>query len=322
MRGRLTSLVTFCASLLIVFGGFVSPVRAQEAAKGVELVVTFGQGSAADVIARILGQAAEKYLGEPIRVINKTADTGAEGYRYVKDAKPDGQTIIWNSAALLTLYHQGKLDFDYKSFAPVARITVDTLSLVAAPDGEWKDLRSFIEYARKNPGAKVGHEGPGTFAHLVAASLENAASIKLTHVQTGATPATIQALNEKKIDVSSQAIAGIAAPAREGKVRILGVSGEGRSPSFPDVPTFKEQGIPMAMDIWRGLGAPKGTPQARIAKLEAAFEQASKDAALVEASKKYGFAIRYMKSGDFEKFMDEQDKMLAGVLEKVGLKTR
>ena len=78
----------------------------------------------------------------------------------------------------------------------------------------------------------------------------------------------------------------------------------------------------MAMDIWRGLGAPKQTPAARIAKLEAAFEQASKDAAFVEASKKYGFAIRYLASTDFGRFMDEQDTMLSGVLEKVGLKTR
>jgi len=322
MNDRVKSVVVFAAGVALFSAAPVSPAHAQEADKGVELVVTFGQGSAADVIARILAQAAEKYLGEPVRVSNRVADTGAEGYRYVKDAKPDGRAIVWNSAALLTLYHQGKLDFDYKSFAPVARVTVDTLSLVAAPDAEWKDLRAFVEYARKNPGAKVGHEGPGTFAHLVAASLENAAGIKLTHVQTGATPATLQAMSEKKIDVSSQAIAGIAGPAREGKVRILGVSGEARSPSFPDAATFKEQGVPMAMDIWRGLGAPKGTPPARIAKLEAAFEQASQDASFVEASKKYGFAIRYMKSADFAKLMDEQDRMLSGVLEKVGLKTR
>lgn len=69
--------------------------------------------------------------------------------------------------------------------------------------------------------------------------------------------------------MSSQALAGIAAPAREGKVRILGVAGERRSPAFPGVPTFKEQGVPMAMDIWRGIG----TPPARIAKLETAFEK-------------------------------------------------
>ena len=76
------------------------------------------------------------------------------------------------------------------------------------------------------------------------------------------------------------------------------------------------------MDIWRGLGAPKGTPPARVSKPDAAVEQASKDPAFVEASKKYSFAIRHMKSDDFEKFMDEQHKMLGGVLEKVGLKTR
>ena len=133
-----------CAALLLAAGAGAPIAGAEEAAQGVELVVTFGEGSAADVIARILAKAAEKYLAEPVRVVNKAANTGAEGYGYVKDAKPDGRTIIWNSAALLTLYHQGKLDFDYKSFAPVARITVDTLSLVAAPEAPWKDLRAFV----------------------------------------------------------------------------------------------------------------------------------------------------------------------------------
>ena len=321
MRRDLRFVVSiFCVAVLFSVSQAPQSARAQE--HGIDLIVTFGQGSAADVIARILAQAAEKYLAEPIRVINKTADTGAEGYRYVKDAAPDGRVVIWNSAALLTLYHQGKLEFDHRAFTAVARITVDTLCVIAAADAPWKDLRAFVEYAKGQPGARVGHEGPGTFAHLVAASLENAAAITLTHVQTGAAPSSVQALIEKKIDVSSQAIAGIAGTAREGKIRILAVSGEARSPSFPDVPTFKEQGIPMAMDIWRGLAAPKGTPQARIAKLEAAFERASKDASFLEASKKYGFAIRYLNGTAFERFMDEQDGMLSGVLEKVGLKKR
>jgi tripartite-type tricarboxylate transporter receptor subunit TctC len=253
-------------------------------------------------------------------VNNKFAGGGTEGYRYAKDAKPDGRTIIWNATALLTLYHVGKLDFDHRAFEPVARITVDSLSLIVPPDAPWKDARGFVEYAKKNPGLKIGHEGIGTFAHLVAASLENAASIKLTHVESGAALQSIQAFSEKKIDVSSQAVAGIAGPAREGKVRILAVAGERRSPAFPDVPTFQEQGIPIAMDIWRGIGTPKGTPRARIAKLEAAFEQASKDPVFIEASKKYGFAIRYLSSADFGKFMNEDDRMLSGVLEKVGLK--
>lgn len=319
MRNLGSTVVSLGTVFLIVLGVHASSARAQEAG-GVEMVATFAQGSAADVIARALAQAAEKYLGEPIRVVNKSAGGGTEGYRYVKDAKPDGRTIIWNATALLTLYHVGKLDFDHKAFAPVARITVDSLSLIVPPDAQWKDLPAFVDYAKKNPGTKVGHEGVGTFAHLVAASLENAASIKFTHVESGAAVQSIQALNEKKIDASSQAVAGIAAAAREGKVRILGVAGERRSPAFPDVPTFKEQGIPMAMDIWRGVGAPKGTPPARIAKLEVAFERASNDPIFLDASKKYGFAVRFLGSKDFEKFMDEDDKMLSGVLEKIGLK--
>src|SRR5581483_2329909 len=126
------TVATVGAVLVIVIGALGLAARAQEAG-GVEMVVTFAQGSAADVIARSLAQAAEKYLGEPVRVSNKSAGGGTEGYRYAKDAKPDGRTVIWNATALLTLYHVGKLDFDHTAFAPVARITVDSLSLIAAP---------------------------------------------------------------------------------------------------------------------------------------------------------------------------------------------
>ena len=323
MRSWRKSLMVVFASLQIV-GALAFMAMAQEGrtGSGVDLVVTFGQGSAADVIARILAQAAEKHLGEPIRVIQKTMDGGAEGYRYVKGAGPDGRMVIWNSTAVLTMIHQGKLDFDHRAFSGVARITVDPLSLVAATNSSWKDLRSFIEQAKANPGLKIGHEGPGTFAHLVTVSLENAAKVSFTHVQSSPTPNAIEALIQGKIDASSQAVAGIAGAAREGKIRILGVSGEVRSPAFPDVPTFKEQGIPLAMDIWRGLAVPRGTPGEAIARLDAAFEKASKDPSFVEASKKYGFAIRYLGSADFDSLIDKDDVTISAVLEKIGLKKR
>ncbi len=220
------------------------------------------------------------------------------------------------------MIHQGKLDVDHRAFSGVARITVDSLSLIVEADAPWKDLPAFVEYVRNNRGVKVGHEGPGTFAHLVAASLEKAAKITFTHIQSGPGPNSVQALAEGKIEASSQAVAGIVGAAREGKIRILGVSGEARSPAFPDLPTFKEQGIPVAMDIWRGIAVPRGTPRDVITKLEAAFEKATQDPVFPEASKKYGFAIRFLASAEFDKFINNQDEIISATMEKVGLRKR
>ncbi len=296
--------------------------RAMAETRGVELVVTFGPGSAADVIARTLARAAERHLGEPIRVVQKTADAGAEGYRYVKAAPADGRTLIWNATALLTMIHQGKLDFDHRAFGAVARITVDSLSLIVGPRAPWPDLAAFVAHARQHRGLAVGHEGPGTFAHLVAAALEHAAGLAFTHVESGPGPDSVRALADGRIAASTQAVAGIAAAARDGTIRLLGVSGEGRSPAFPDVPTFTEQGVPVAMDIWRGLAVPSATPRETIARLGAAFEQATGDPSFREASRTYGFAIRYLPGAEFDRFIAAEDARLRGVMERLGLRRR
>src|SRR5580704_2209490 len=92
----------------------------------VEMTVMFGAGSAADVTARYLAEGMAKTLGVPVPVVNRTGGGGAIGYSHVQQQKPDGHSIVWNSNSISTNYHSGILSFDYKAFAAVARVSVET----------------------------------------------------------------------------------------------------------------------------------------------------------------------------------------------------
>src|SRR6266446_7581468 len=131
--------------------------------KPVEMTVMFGAGSAADVTARYLGDGMAKVLGVPVPVVNRTGGGGAIGYSHVGRQRPDGHSIIWNSNSISSTYHSGVLPFDYKAFAAVARVSVETPAIAVRADAPWKSLNELIEHARSNPGkVRVGNSGTGS----------------------------------------------------------------------------------------------------------------------------------------------------------------
>ena len=288
--------------------------------KPVEMVVPFGAGGAADIAARVLAGAAEKHLGKPIVVVNRTGGGGAIGYTAVKNARPDGYTLMWNSTALLTLPHAGNIDFDYRAFETVALISSETPTVAVKADAPWKDVRELLEHARKNPGkVRVGNSGFGSATHIAAEALEDAMGVNLTHVPFGQGLA-VSALLGGRIEASVQLPAEVAGPLAAGQVRLAAVSSEKRLAAFPGVPTLGEQGVPVAFDVWRGVGAPKGTPKDVIAKLEAAFAQAVRDKSFVDAATKFGFTINFLPAGEFEKFLQSQSELVARLMKKINLK--
>ena len=319
-RRRLT-VVCLLASLALFIAlaphDYASP--ADYPTKPIEMVVPFGAGGAADIAARILASGAEKALGKPIAVINRTGGGGAIGYSAVKNARPDGYTLMWNSTALLTLAHAGNIDFDYRGFETVCLISTETPTFAVAKDAPWKDLRELVEHARKNPGkVRVGNSGFGSATHIAAEALEEIAKAPMTHVPFGQGLA-VSSLLGGKIEASVQLPAEIAGPVDAGQVRLLAVSSEKRLAAFPSVPTMTEQQIPLVFEVWRGVGAPKGTPKEVLAKLEAAFAQAAKDKAFTDAALKFGFTINYQSGADFAKFLQSQDELVGRLMKKINL---
>ena len=288
--------------------------------KPVELVVLFGAGSAADLLARKLAELAARDLGQPVAVVNRTGAGGALGYTYVKGQAADGYNLVWNSNSISTAYHAGNMKLDYTAFAGVAALTGEPVSLAVKLDAPWKDLRELLAHAKASPGqVRVGNSGRGSFTHLVAVALENRAGVKLTHVPFGRELAVTTVLGDK-IEASVQLPAEIMTQVTGRQVRVLAVSGDKRLPSLPEVPTFKESGVDLSMTLWRGVAAPKGTPAEVIARLERAFVQAAQSAEFREFATRMGATVDVRGAREFDRFMAADDREIASLMEQIGLK--
>ena len=308
--------------LVLVVTGVVltaAPARAFPT-KPVELVVLFGAGSAADLLARKLAELAARDLGQPVAVVNRTGAGGALGYTYVKGQAADGYNLVWNSNSISTAYHAGNMKLDYTAFAGVAALTGEPVSLAVKLDAPWKDLRELLAHAKASPGqVRVGNSGRGSFTHLVAVALENRAGVKLTHVPFGRELAVTTVLGDK-IEASVQLPAEIMTQVTGRQVRVLAVSGDKRLPSLPEVPTFKESGVDLSMTLWRGVAAPKGTPAEVIARLERAFVQAAQSAEFREFATRMGATVDVRGAREFDRFMAADDREIASLMEQIGLK--
>jgi putative tricarboxylic transport membrane protein len=288
--------------------------------KPIELTVLFGAGSGADLLARKLAEAAAKDLAQPVAVVNRTGAGGAIGYTHVRSQPADGHALVWNSNSISTTYHAGNMKVDYTAFAGVAQLTTEPVSLAVKADAPWKDIREFIAHTKAHPGeVRIGNSGRGSFTHLVAVALENQTGAKLTHVPFGQQLAITTVLGDK-IEASVQLPAEIMTQVTGRQVRILAVTGEKRLGALPDVPTFRESGIDLALSLWRGIAAPKGTPDAVIARLESAFTTAAQSVEFREFAAKLGAAVEIRRAREFDAFIAQEDRDLAALMEQIGLR--
>ncbi len=288
--------------------------------KPITIIVPWKAGGGTDMIARALAKEAEKNLGVTVNVTNVTGGGGAVGHGEGLKAAPDGYTLTLITFELGTLPIQGQVPFTYKDFSLIMRLNTDPATVTVRSDSEWKTLKDYLDYARANPGKiKNANSGPGGAWHLAAALLEKETGIKLTHVPYDGAAPGIVALLGKEVDSTTCSPAEVRQHVVAGNLRMLGVSSEQRDPLFPDVPTWKEQGINLSYAIWRGLAAPKNTPADRIKVLHDAFKKAYDSAEFQDFAKKSGLGLAYLNAADFEKFLAAQTEQLTGVMRDLGL---
>ncbi len=315
---------TIRGAVLLTLGACCAHAQTQLAGgPPLEFVVIFPAGSSADVSARILAEGMAKHLEQPVPINNKPGGGGAIGYKYVAAARPDGRTLVWNSTSLSTTFHSGTMDIDYKAFEAVARVTIEIPAVVVQASSPWKTLTELIEYARANPERlKVGNSGAGSHTHMAAAALFDAAGVKVLDVPFGATQ-VVSSLLGGHVDALVQLPGAVVPHVKGGALRVLGVLGSKRDPVFPDVPTATEMGIRApAMDLWRGVGAPKGTPPAMIARLEKAIEASLQRPEFISAGQKFGFLPAFMSAGEFSLLIARDDELIGRQMQLLGLKKK
>lgn len=289
----------------------------------VELVVIFPAGSSADVVARLLADGMAKQLEQPVLVVNKPGGGGAVGYKYVAAARPDGRTLVWNSNSVSTTFHSGAMDIDYKAFEPVARVTIEIPAVVVQATSPWKTLNDLISYARANPGLlKVGNSGTGSHTHLGSMTLFEAVGVKVLDVPFSASQ-VVTSLLGGHVDALVQLPGAVVPHVKSGALRVLTVLGSKRDPVFADTPTASELGVVMApMDLWRGIGVPKGTPRPVIARLEKAIEVSMSRPEFVNAGLKFGFVPAFMPSEEFGSLVARDDEVIGRQMQQLGLKKK
>jgi tripartite-type tricarboxylate transporter receptor subunit TctC len=285
-----------------------------------EITVLFPAGSSADVTARMLADGMTRFLGQRVLVVNRPGAGGAIGYKYVAAQKPDGYALVWNSNSISTTYHSGQLNFDYQAFDAVARVLVESVVLAVRSDARWRTLPEFVSEAKAKPkGLNVGHSGIGSHTHISLVALARSAGIEVNEVPFGAAQ-VVPSLVGGHVDAVMQLPAALAAPVKQGQVRLIAALIPNRDPALPEVPTAKEQGFDVSLEAWRGIAVPRGTPRAVIAQLESAIRTTVSSMEFLRASENLGVRPAFLPADEFTSLVAKEDAELSRLLQQIGLK--
>ena len=285
-----------------------------------EITVLFPAGSSADVTARMLADGMSRYLNQRVLVVNRPGAGGAIGYKYVAAQKPDGYSLVWNSNSISTTYHSGQLGFDYQTFDAVARVLVESVVLAVRSDSRWRTLQDFVNEGKTKPkGINVGHSGIGSHTHISLAALTSKAGIEVNEVPYGAAQ-VVPNLVGGHVDAVVQLPAALAAPVKQGQVRLIAALIPSRDPALPEVATAREQGVDVSLEAWRGIAVPRGTPRAVIAQIESAIRNTVGSAEFVKASENLGVRPAFMPADEFGALIAKEDAELARLMQGIGLK--
>ncbi len=285
-----------------------------------EITVLFPAGSSADVTARLLADGMAKELGQRVLVANRPGAGGAIGYKHVASQKPDGYSLVWNSNSISTTYHSGQLAFDYRAFDAVARVLVESPVVAVRADARWKNLGELIADARSRPKAiSIGHSGIGSHTHLCLVALFQAAGAEVTEVPFAAAQ-VVPSLVGGHVDALVQLPAALAGPVRQGQLRLIAALIPKRDPALAEVPTAREQGVDVALEAWRGIAVPHGTPPAVIAQLETAIRATVAASDFQQASERLGVRPAFMPAAEFGALIAREDAAIASLMTTIGMK--
>jgi tripartite-type tricarboxylate transporter receptor subunit TctC len=291
----------------------------------IKLVNPFPAGGPADIIARTIGQRMQEIIGQPIVVESHSGAAGVTGVDYVAKATPDGYTIGISSPGALAINPSVQTNMPYnvqKDLAPISLIVRVPEILVVGSAVPAKTLPDFIALAKQKNGAmNFASTGPGGMPHLAAALLLLKAGIKAQHVPyKGAAPAVNDLLGNQ-VDFMFADIPILLPHVKAGTFTALAIGSTQRSPQLPDLKTTAEQGYPDVLaDNWYGMIAPAATPQAIIAKLNTAVNQALKDEGVIAKLQLQGITAVGSTPQELADTIAAETKKWGDVIQQAGIK--
>jgi tripartite-type tricarboxylate transporter receptor subunit TctC len=264
------------------------PARAEDAAdypsRKIKMLLPFAAGGGGDVIGRLLADKMGKRLGQIIFIENRTGAAGTIGAQQAATSPPDGYTITIGGMTTHVLAPASYVSLPYdaiKDFTTIGRIGTSSILLVATSDFPANDLRELTEMSKKGAPLQYGSWGVGSTGHFCGEILSQKAGIRLEHVPFSGAAKLANDLLGGHIKLGMLDMATGTPFVKDGKLKALAVCG-GRSPSLPQVGSYKDQGVDFERSLSWVMYAPAGIPDIVARKLSAALKEAVDDPEIVE----------------------------------------
>ncbi|QKO21266.1 tripartite tricarboxylate transporter substrate binding protein [Rhodoferax sp. BAB1] len=311
---------------LLALGG-TTPVWAQAAypSKPIRLVVGFAPGGAADYVARSVGDALGRALGQPIVIENKAGAGSSIAADMVAKSAPDGYTLLIASPSSISVNPalNPKLNYKPNDLLPVTKLTASPLVIAVNPNAGLNSVKELIAKAKANPGAlNVATAGNGSATHLGAAQFAQVAGVKFTEIPYRGGGPAMQSLIAGDTQIYFGTPPSTLPHIQSGRVRGLGISATERSALFPDLPGMKDAGLPeYELDFWYGFFVPAGTPPAIVQKLFEATKTAMQQESVKAALAREGTEVSLSQSpADYAAFLARDEKFWVKLVKDAGVK--
>ncbi|MFZ1103219.1 MAG: Bug family tripartite tricarboxylate transporter substrate binding protein [Hyphomicrobiaceae bacterium] len=256
------------------------PAGAQE--QTLKIVFPFAAGGSSDAVARMLADHMQKSLGRAAIVENRPGAGGRIGLRAVKEAAPDGATLLFGGGGAITIQPHVYPNLGYDPLVdllPITQVAKFDLALAVSGKLPVRSLPELLAWLKANPEqATFGSPGAGAGWHFLGVELGRLAKVDLRHVPYKGTPAALPDLMTGRLPMYITTVPELIEHHKSGSIRILATASASRSRFLPDVPTLRESGFDLVAPNWVAMYAPAGTPATVAERLRAAILDALRNA--------------------------------------------
>jgi len=324
MQGRSllgAAAIASCLAALL----FAGQLYAQIGGQPIRIVFPFAAGGSGDATSRLIADKMRIALDRSVIVENRTGADGRIGVRAVKDAAPDGNTLLLTPIAPISVYQHvyAKLDYDpINDFAPVTEVGTFDFGIAVGPQTDAKTVKDLVAWAKANPSeANYAIPAAGALPHFLGVMLARAANVDLRAVPYRGSAAGLADLIAGHIAIEITTTSDLVQMHKDGRIRVLATSGKERSPFLPDVPTFREAGYDLAATGWYGMFVPAKTPADVIERLNKVIVDAVRSPDVKERLLAFGLQPTGTSAAAFANIVADDSALWAPAIKASGFKS-
>ncbi len=320
---RIVSLLA--VALLALLNSNLAHAAQSYPSRTIRIVTSVPAGATPDVLLRVIGKDLSAEFKQPVIIENHTGGAGIPSAMSVLNAPADGYTLYLGTIGIMMLNPQvlPSMPFDaLTAFQPVGLISSSPLVLTANPKYTTvRSLKELVDLAKAKPGAlNYGTIGPGSTSAIAQALFNKAADIQVTGIPYRGTPEFVQALLAGELQMAMTDVGPVRQNLDAGSLLALGVTSAKRSPIVPNVPTFREQGYDVNIDIWYAIYVHADTPPDIVKTLSSTLKKIMASPAIAERWKNLGLQVGTLYGDDFVNYHKSQYKYWSSVLPPMNLK--